>query len=270
MIKVSILGAGGRMGGAVIRALASHDRLRLHGALVRKGSDQLGTDAGTNAGLDPAGVRMDDDLARVIAGADVVIDFTLPEATVVNAGACEAADCALVIGSTGHSDEQKAWLHAHAWKVPVVLAPNMSVGVNVLYQLASIAARALPDFDAEICEVHHQNKQDAPSGTALRLGEAVADARAQSFEQVARYGRGPADGRRLRGEIGISVLRAGDVVGEHTLLLAGAGERLELRHLAQDRGSFASGALKAAAWVREEPPGLYDMGDVLGFSDGGQ
>lgn len=265
MIKVSILGAAGRMGRSVIQALANDGQLQLHGALAREGSDAVGKDAGMHAGLGPAGVEIAADLRGVVAGADVAIDFTLPGATVRNIEACEAAGCALVIGSTGHDQEQIARLEAHQWAVPAVLAPNMSLGVNLLYQLAAMAARTLPDFDAEITEVHHRHKRDAPSGTAMRLGQAVAGARGQALQEVVQFGRGPGDGPRAKGSIGISAVRAGEVVGEHTLLLAGDGEQLELRHVAQDRASFAGGALRAAAWVQGKPPGLYGMPEVLGL-----
>ncbi len=266
MIKVSILGAGGRMGRSVIRALLNNDRLDLHGALGRPGSEVPGQDAGTLAGLQPLGIFVEADPARAVAGADVAIDFTLPDATLHNAEICEAAGCALVVGSTGHDEQQLAWLHAHSWATPVVLAPNMSVGVNLLYRLASLAAQVLPDYDAEIFEIHHRHKKDAPSGTALRLAEVVANARDQSLQDVVRFGRAPGDGPRVRGSIGVSAVRAGEVVGEHSLLLAGDGERLELRHVAQDRDCFARGALRAAEWVCGKSPGLYDMNDVLGLS----
>lgn len=268
MNKVSILGAGGRMGGALIRAVLEHEDFALAGALARHGSADLGKDAGVLAGMPATGVTVSDNLAEVLGTADVAIDFTLPDATVFNVNGCETAGCALVIGSTGHSDAQLKQLRDRPWRIPAVLAPNMSAGVSVLYRLAHIAAQALPDFDAEICEVHHRGKKDAPSGTALQLGDVVASARGRAFAKVARLGRGPDDGARNPGEIGVSALRAGEVVGEHSLLLAGRGERLEIRHSAQDRGSFAAGALKAAGWARGRDPGLYDMGDVLGLSFG--
>lgn len=265
MTRVSVLGAGGRMGRAVIRALAEDNEFELAGALVRHASDAIGKDAGTEAGLAASGVEISDDLATVLASADVAIDFTLPDATFLNISGCEAAGCALVIGTTGYDDEQKKRLRGHDWQVPAVLAPNMSVGVNLLYRLAAIAAGVLGNYDAEIYEIHHRHKKDAPSGTALRLGEVVAQARGQAFDKVGRLGRGPKDPPRSSGEIGVSAMRAGDVVGEHRLLLSGAGESLELRHSAQDRASFASGALKAAAWACGKQPALYDMSDVLGL-----
>lgn len=265
MIRVSVLGAGGRMGSAVIRALDSHPDFELAGALARHGSKRLGEDAGAMAGLRANGVLLSDDLATVLADADVAIDFTLPEATIFNISGCEAADCALVVGTTGHDDEQKARLKGHDWRVPAVLAPNMSVGVNLLYGLAAIAAKTLADYDVEISETHHRHKKDAPSGTALRLGEAVAQARGESLDKVGRFGRGPNDPPRSEGEIGISALRAGEVVGDHSVLLAGPGESLELRHSARDRASFANGALVVAGWVAGKPPALYEMSDVLGL-----
>ncbi len=265
MIKISILGAGGRMGGAVIRAILDSDNCLLAGALARHGAEAVGRDAGELAGAGHAGVEVSEDLAAVLADADVAIDFTLPQATVFNVTGCEAAGCALVIGTTGHSPEQLDRLRQRDWQVPAVLAPNMSIGINVLYRLASLAAAALPGYDAEIHETHHRHKQDAPSGTALRIGEVVAAARDQDFSAVGRLGRRPGDPARAAGEIGISALRAGEIVGDHSLLLAGPGESIEIRHSAKDRGSFANGALEAAAWLRAQRAGLYDMGDVLGL-----
>lgn len=265
MIRISILGASGRMGRRLISAVLESSGFELGGALVRHGSEYLGQDAGLMVGAGACGVSCSDDLATVLAGADVAIDFTLPEATVFNVSGCETAGCALVIGSTGHSEEQQLSLRERRWQVPAVLAPNMSIGVNVLYRLAEMAAAALPDFDAEIAETHHKRKQDAPSGTALMLAEVIAGARAQNARDVIRTGRGPDQTPRQSEEIGISALRAGEIVGEHTVLLAGPGETLEIRHRALDRGNFAHGALQAAAWVSGRPAGLYDMGDVVGF-----
>lgn len=265
MTSISILGAGGRMGRRLLSAVLESEDHELCGALVRHGSKDLGEDAGVVAGGRKAGVLLSENLAEVLTGADVAIDFTLPEATLFNVNGCEAAGCALVIGTTGHSQEQRQALRNRTWQVPAVLAPNMSVGVNLLYRLAEMAAVALPDYDAEIAETHHRHKQDAPSGTALALGEVVASARGQNPDQVLRPGRGPKDRGRRKEEIGISALRAGEIVGEHRLLLAGPGETLEISHRALDRGSFAHGAVQAAAWVCGQPAGLYDMGDVLGL-----
>lgn len=265
MIRVSVLGAGGRMGSEVIRALLASEDFSLAGALARHGAKVIGQDAGKLAGQGNCGVAVTDDLASALANADAAIDFTLPDATVFNISGCEAAGCALVIGTTGHDQAAHKQLVEHDWKVPAVLAPNMSIGVNLLYGLAGIAARTLPDYDAEIVEVHHCFKKDSPSGTALKLGEAVAAARGHDFESVGKSGRGPGDGPRTKNEIGISAVRAGDVIGEHTLILAGSGESLELRHVARDRKGFASGALIAARWVRDQRPGLYGMSDVLGI-----
>lgn len=268
MVRVSVLGAGGRMGREVIRALIASENFTLAGALARHGSEIIGQDAGKLVGLPDCSVAVGDDLAVVLATANVAIDFTLPEATIFNISGCEAAGCALVIGTTGHEQSAQQALYEHSWKVPAVLAPNMSIGVNLLYGLAAVAARMLENYDAEIVETHHRFKKDAPSGTALRLGEAVATARGQEFGSVARLGRAPGDEPRSKNEIGVSAVRAGDVVGEHTLLLAGDGESLELRHVARDRASFAGGALTAAAWVCGRQPALYGMRDVLGLGEG--
>lgn len=263
MTRISILGANGRMGRRLLSAVNESDVFDLCGALVRHGSKALGEDAGQLIGAPETGVVISDDLAEVLADADVAIDFTLPEATVFNVSGCETAGCALVIGTTGHSAEQRRNLRSRAWQVPAVLAPNMSVGVNLMYRLAGLAARALQEYDAEISEIHHRHKQDSPSGTALMLAEIVAQARNENPDDAVVIGRGPGSAARRPGEIGISALRAGEIVGEHSLVLAGPGETLQISHRALDRGSFVHGALQAAAWVAGQPPGLYDMGDVL-------
>jgi 4-hydroxy-tetrahydrodipicolinate reductase len=196
----------------------------------------------------------------------VAIDFTLPGVSVANARLCRERGCALVIGTTGHDAAQRAELEGVAAGIPIVLAPNMSLGVNLLFKLAELAARALDaQYDIEIFEAHHRNKVDAPSGTALGLAAAAARGRGTTLEQVAEYARHGHTGVRERGRIGFSVLRGGDIVGEHRLVFAGPGEQVELAHVAQDRSGFARGALVAARWVAGRPPGLYSMLDVLGL-----
>jgi len=204
---------------------------------------------------------------RALDGAQVAIDFTRAEASVAHAAACREAGCALVIGTTGHAEAQRAELAELARGMPIVLAPNMSLGVNVLFRLAELAARALDgdQYDAEIHEAHHRNKVDAPSGTALGLGRAVAQGRGVELEQVADYARHGNTGVRQFGRIGFSVVRGGDIVADHRLIFAGPGEQVELAHHAQDRSGFARGALVAARWVAGRPPGLYSMFDVLGI-----
>jgi 4-hydroxy-tetrahydrodipicolinate reductase len=226
----------------------------------------VGHDAGVLAGIAPLAVAVSADPAVALAGADVAIDFTLPAVSVANARLCRDRGCALVIGTTGHDAAQRAELEAVAGDIPVVLAPNMSLGVNLLFKLAELAARALDDqYDIEIFEAHHRNKVDAPSGTALGLGAATARGRGTTLEQAAEYARHGHTGIRERGRIGFSVLRGGDIVGEHRLVFAGPGEQVELVHTAQDRSGFARGALVAARWVAGRPPGLYSMRDVLGL-----
>jgi 4-hydroxy-tetrahydrodipicolinate reductase len=268
MLNIAMLGATGRMGRSIIPLIAADaGGLRLSGALAAAGDPGLGQDAGVFAGTAPLAVAITDQLERALADARVAIDFTLAEASVRHASACRARDCALVIGTTGHTAAQRAELEEIARGLPIVLAPNMSLGVNVLFRLAELAARALKaaDYDAEIFEAHHRNKVDAPSGTALGLGRAVAAGRGVDLDEVAEFARHGTTGVREHGRIGFSVARGGDIVGDHRLIFAGAGETLELSHHAQDRTGFARGARAAARWVVGRPPGLYSMVDVLGL-----
>jgi 4-hydroxy-tetrahydrodipicolinate reductase len=266
MLNVAMLGASGRMGRTIVPLLAEADDLRLCGALAAPEDTAVGQDAGVLAGIAPLAVVVSDDPSVALAGAQVAIDFTLPAVSVVNARLCRERGCALVIGTTGHDAAQRAELEAVAAEIPVVLAPNMSLGVNLLFKLAELAARALdPQYDIEIFEAHHRNKVDAPSGTALGLGAAAARGRGTTLEEAAEYARHGHTGVRERGRIGFSVLRGGDIVGEHRLVFAGPGEQVELVHSAQDRSGFARGALVAARWVAGRPPGLYSMLDVLGL-----
>lgn len=267
-LNVAMLGASGRMGRSIIPLLAADpDGLRLSGALAAPDDTAVGQDAGAFAAMAPLAVAITDQLSRALEGADVAIDFTRADASMRHAQACRESGCALVIGTTGHTEEQRGELVEVARGVPVVLAPNMSLGVNVLFKLAELAARALGGdrYDAEIFEAHHRNKVDAPSGTALGLGRAVAAGRGVQFDEVAEYARHGNTGVREHGRIGFSVLRGGDIVGDHRLIFAGPGEQIELAHHAQDRSGFARGALVAARWVVGRPPGLYSMMDVLGL-----
>lgn len=268
VINVAMLGASGRMGRSIVPLIAADaDGLRLSGALAAAGDPGLGQDAGVLAGTAPLAVTITDQADRALEGADVAIDFTLAEASVRNAAICREKQVALVIGTTGHSAAQRAELAEIARGLPIVLAPNMSLGVNVLFRLAELAARALngDQYDAEIFEAHHRNKVDAPSGTALGLGRAVAQGRGVNLDEVADYARHGNTGVRPYGRIGFSVVRGGDIIGDHRLIFAGPGEQVELAHHAQDRSGFACGALVAARWVVGRPPGLYSMMDVLGF-----
>lgn len=267
-LNVAMLGASGRMGRTIVPLIAADATgLHLSGALTAPGDKALGQDAGSYAGTAPLAVAITDQLQKALEGARVAIDFTLAEASVRHAAACREAGCALVIGTTGHDEAQRAELREIARGLPVVLAPNMSLGVNVLFRLAELAARALGGdrYDAEIFEAHHRNKVDAPSGTALGLGRAVALGRGVAMEDVADYVRHGVTGVREAGRIGFSVVRGGDIVGDHRLIFAGAGEQIELAHHAQDRSGFARGALAAARWIVGRPAGLYAMTDVLGL-----
>jgi 4-hydroxy-tetrahydrodipicolinate reductase len=266
MLNVAMLGASGRMGRTIVPLLADAADLKLSGALAAPGDPAVGIDAGVLAAGAPLLVPITDDASTALDGAQVAIDFTLPAASVGNARLCGARRCGLVVGTTGHDAAQRAALEAVASEIPVVLAPNMSLGVTLLLRLAELAARALDDqYDIEIFEAHHRNKVDAPSGTALALGAAAARGRGTTLESVAEYARHGHTGVRGRGRIGFSVLRGGDIVGEHRLVFAGPGEQVELVHRAQDRSGFARGALVAARWVAGRPPGLYSMLDVLGL-----
>lgn len=265
-LNVAILGASGRMGRTLVPLIAEAGGLRLSGALAAPGDPAIGQDAGVVAGIGPLAVAITSDPDRSLEGADVAIDFTLPGPSLEHARRCLALGRPLVVGTTGHDEDGRAELARIAKTIPVVMAPNMSLGVNLLFRLAELAARALgDDYDAEIVEAHHRHKVDAPSGTALGLGEAVARGRGTALQRVEVHGRHGATGPRPRGAIGFAVLRGGDIVGDHRLVFAGPGERLELAHVAQDRSGFARGALAAARWVVGRSPGLYSMQDVLGL-----
>jgi 4-hydroxy-tetrahydrodipicolinate reductase len=262
MTRIAIAGVGGRMGQALVQAVADHPEALLGAASEREGSALLGQPI---AGQDP-GVRVVADLASVAADFDVLIDFTRPDATVAHAALCRAHDKRLVVGTTGLSAAQEGDLRAAAQEVPVVFAPNMSVGVNLTFKLVELAARVLgDDVDIEIIEAHHRHKVDAPSGTALRLGRIVAETLGRDLGTDAVYGREGHTGARERRTIGFATVRAGDIVGEHTTLFAADGERLEITHRASSRLTFAAGAVRAAVWLSGQDPGLYDMQDVLGL-----
>ena len=258
-IRVAILGATGRMGQTLLRCLPEFPQLRLAGALTASASGLGGRDAGEVAGLGTLGVPLDERVATALSGAQVAVDFTLAEAVPETAAACRAAGVALVCGVTGLDDEGHAALRAAAADVPVLWAPNMSAGVAVLERLTALAAAALGDFDAGVYEVHHAAKRDAPSGTALALGRALVGGRGLES------GAATPDAQFRAAGLGYGVLRVGDVVGEHSVTLAGPGERIELVHRATDRAIFARGALRAAAWLAGKPPGMYSLGDVLGL-----
>lgn len=258
-VPVAILGASGRMGRTLLRCLPEFPSLGLAGALTAPGAGLGGRDAGEVAGLGPLGVALSEDPAAAIRTARVAVDFTLAEAVPATAAACRAAGVALVCGVTGLDARAQAALDDAATTVPVLWSPNMSAGVAVLERLTALAAAALADFDAGIVDVHHAAKRDAPSGTALALGRAVATARGHSA------GAAMPDATMRAEGLGYGVLRAGDIVGEHTVVLAGPGERLELVHRATDRAIFARGALRAAAWLAGRPAGRYTLAEILGL-----
>jgi 4-hydroxy-tetrahydrodipicolinate reductase len=270
MIRVVVAGASGRMGGHIIRMLHGEEGMELAGATERPGFP-AGLDAAAAAGLPPAGVPLDADLEAALArGADVLVDFTSHEASSENAATCARRGVAHVIGSTGFDARTRARVREAATKVPVVLSPNMSVGVNVLFALVREAARTLGDaYDVEVVEMHHRHKVDAPSGTALLLGEAAAKGLGRDLKADGVFGRHGVTGERRRGSIGFASLRGGDVVGDHSVVFAGAGERVELAHKAGSRLNFAQGALRAARFVASKrsagTKGMFDMQDVLGL-----
>lgn len=264
IIRIGINGAAGRMGRNLVAACVEDKTLRLTVATEHPRHKALGADAGTLAGLDPLEVPIVADLPGVVAQCDVLIDFTNPATTLASLAACRQEKRAMVIGTTGLSDSEKGVITEAARDIPIVFAPNMSVGVTLCLTLAEIAARVLGDeMDVEIIEAHHRRKVDAPSGTALRLGEVVAEALGRDLADCAVYGREGRTGERDPKAIGFSTIRGGDIVGEHTLLFAGAGERVEISHRASSRGIFAHGAMRAAHWVRGREAGLFDMRDVL-------
>lgn len=263
---VVITGASGRMGQMLIREVDESDRLRLVGAVERQGHDWVGKDLGEAMGGAARGVIVTDDALEAIAQAEIVIDFTTPEATLAHAELTAQARAVHVIGTTGFTEEQIAKLEPAARHATIVRAGNMSLGVNLLVQLTKQVASALDeDFDIEIVEAHHRHKVDAPSGTALMLGDAAAEGRGVQLSEVSARGRDGITGERTRGEIGFSAIRGGDVVGEHDVIFAADGERIVLRHLATDRRIFSRGALKAALWGLGKGPGHFDMLDVLGM-----
>lgn len=265
-LQIAVLGVSGRMGRALLAAIDETPGTTLGGAMASTNSRWLGKDASEAAGGAKRNVSVEGAPAAALRNVQVAIDFTLPEATAANLAACVAAKCPIVIGTTGHSEVVRAQIEAAAHTIPIVMAPNMSLGVNLLLKLVELAASKLDaDYDIEVFEAHHRNKKDAPSGTALALGAAAADGREVKLADAAEYSRYGNTGARERGKIGFSVFRGGDVVGDHTVTFAGIGERIELSHRASDRLAFARGAVKAAQWLVGKSPGLYSMQDVLGL-----
>ena len=264
-MKVAVAGATGRMGRAVLTAVLQSPGLVLSGALTRPGSAVCGRDLGLLVGTKAVGVTVSDASAAVIAGCDVLIDFSQPQATLEYAELCAGEGRPAVIGTTGLSAEALERLRVLSRQTAFVVAANMSVGVTLALHLLAIAARVAADADVEIFEAHHRHKRDAPSGTALRMGEVVAQARGRSLRDVAVYDRHGDRAERVPGTIGFASVRAGEIVGEHRVFMALPAERLEIAHIAESRDVFAEGALRAARFVRTQAPGLFDMQDVLGL-----
>ncbi|MGJ8619963.1 MAG: 4-hydroxy-tetrahydrodipicolinate reductase [Methylophilaceae bacterium] len=263
--KVVITGVSGRMGIALLEGIFADDALILHAAIDRAGSEMIGQDAGAQFGSE-TGVKVTSDIVSALQGADVLIDFTRPEAAIQYLIACEQAGVKMIIGTTGFTEQQKIEIEQASQTTAIVFAPNMSVGVTLLINLVEQAAKVLNEgYDIEVVEMHHRHKVDAPSGTALRLGEAAAQGLGQDLKDCAVYAREGVTGEREAGKIGFATLRGGDVVGDHTVIYAGTGERVEITHKASSRATFALGALRAAKFLAQKPSGLFDMQDVLGF-----
>jgi len=266
MIRVAVVGAAGRMGKTLIEAIHATEGMELGAATERPDSSLVGADAGELAGVGKLGVHISHSLTKVIDSFDVVIDFTAPASTMVHLDVCRQHGKKIVIGTTGLDDEQKRQISEAANDIAIMFAPNMSVGVNLCFKLLDLAARVMgDDADIEIVEAHHRHKVDAPSGTALRMGEVVADALGRDLKKVAVYGREGQTGARKPETIGFETIRAGDVVGEHSVWFATEGERVEIVHKASSRMTFAKGAVRAAGWLMQQDNGLFDMQDVLGL-----
>jgi len=264
-LKIAVAGASGRMGRMLIEAIQNADGMVLAGALDVPGSPSIGTDAAAFLGK-PADVAIESDLAKGLANADVLIDFTRPEGTLKHAEYCAAHGVKMIIGTTGLEQEAKDAIAAAAQKTAIMLAPNMSVGVNVTLKLLELAAKSFSHgYDIEIIEAHHRHKVDAPSGTALKMGEVIADAIGVKLDDVAVYAREGITGERDPSSIGFAAIRGGDIVGDHTVLFAGIGERIEITHKSSSRVTYAHGSLRAARFLADKKTGLYDMQDVLGL-----
>ena len=263
MIDVVISGAPGRMGRSVSRAVASVDDMQLVGALGAPGRPYIGEDIGTLLGIGPQNVLIDEDIEAVLRPDRTWVEFSTPAATIAHAERVKDLGIPLVIGTTGLTESEKEKIAVWSDRMVCLFAPNMSIGANLLFKLAETVSRTLPDFDVEIIEAHHRFKRDAPSGTANHLAECIAHARSRVLPDVAAYGRDPSRGARQSDEIGIHAVRAGDIVGEHTVLFGGLGERIEITHRVQSSDTFAYGTIQAIRFLQNQPPGLYTMADVI-------
>jgi 4-hydroxy-tetrahydrodipicolinate reductase len=264
MIKVVVTGVAGRMGSRLVSLIKDSPLLTLAGAVESKGHHAIGKDAGEVAGCGRTDILITDDLSQLLQQGEVTIDFTTPSATLAHLDITAQHRRAIVVGTTGFSPSELKQLRGFCQRIPCVFSPNMSVGVNVMYKVIAEMAKTLgEDYDIEVIEAHHRLKKDAPSGTALKLAEVLAGAVNRDLGEVGVFARNGLIGERKRGEIGIQTVRAGDIVGDHTVLFGTMGERLEVTHRASSRDTFARGALRAAQWIVKQPPGLYDMLDVL-------
>ncbi|MCX8027265.1 MAG: 4-hydroxy-tetrahydrodipicolinate reductase [Thermodesulfovibrionales bacterium] len=266
MTKVIIMGIAGRMGSRIGAICSEHKDIQLIGGVEKKGHPAVQKDIGSVIGIGEIGIKITDSLQDIISSGDVVIDFTHREATIENVKVVESAKKAMVIGTTGLSKEDMTIIKTASTSTPIIQAPNMSVGVNLLLKvLKDIAVILGDDYDVEIVELHHRMKKDAPSGTALKMAQVISDSLGRNLDDVAVYARKGIIGERTQKEIGIQTVRAGDIVGEHTVYFGGLGERIEITHKASSRDTFARGAVRAALWIKNQKPGLYDMMDVLGL-----
>jgi len=266
IVKAILIGAAGRMGLRLLTAIHENSNVLLGGAVERQDHPNIGRDVGEMAGLEKWNIILSGYLREVISSGDVIIDFTNAEAALRNLQVAAENGKSAVIGSTGLSSAQMVEVRALTQKIPCVLSPNMSVGVNVMFRIIADLAKILgEDYDVEVIEAHHRMKKDAPSGTAVKMEKILAQALQRNFDQVGVYERKGIIGERKRAEIGMQTIRAGDIIGEHTVVFGGLGERLEVTHRAHSRDNFARGAVRAAGWVVKQKPGLYDMQDVLGL-----
>ena len=266
LTRIGLLGAAGKMGREITRQISNREDCEVGVAIEKKDSPFLGLDSGDLAGVHPNGCCVTDSLDALIGKVDVMIDFSIPESTLNTVGFCCENKMPIVIGTTGFGDKLSVVINSSSL-IPMVLAPNMSIGVNLSFKVVELAAEILADqFDVEIIEAHHREKIDAPSGTALRLGEIIAKKKGADLKSIAVFGREGRTGPRKRETIGFETVRAGDIVGDHTVLFAGKGERIEITHRASDRSAFATGAIVAARWLDGKEPGLFDMQDVLGLA----
>lgn len=268
MVRIAVAGAAGRMGRNLVKATYNNEQASVAAGSERPESSLVGVDLGELCGEGKFDVVVTDDLAKDIEQFDVIIDFTAPVSTLANLELCRQHGKSIVIGTTGFTDEERELIDTIAQEVPVVMAPNYSVGVNLVFKLLEKAAKVMGDYcDVEIVEAHHRHKVDAPSGTAIGMGEAIAGAMGNKLNDVAVYAREGITGERTKDEIGFATIRAGDIIGEHTAMFADIGERVEITHKATDRMTFANGAVKAAVWLNQKPAGFYTMTDVLGLND---